>query len=119
MYLTSDLSSAHIVDFSAYHPFHTSPLLFSYEDLYELYLSTLSTPPPLSESTTEEHEVEEEVITTLPKLLMIPSRAHPMAARNAPAWPAYPVDVNCIGGGRDIEEFKKVWEDEVREAARE
>ncbi|CED83305.1 Uncharacterized conserved protein [Phaffia rhodozyma] len=148
VYMTSNLSSAHIVDFSPYHPFHTSPLLFSYEQLHELYLSTLSSPSctgsessslsrdshpidalsalslsdlPASQTTPDDDDEEEqdvEVITSLPLLLMIPSRAHPMAARNAPAWPAYPVDVNCIGGGRDIEEFKKVWEEEVREAAR-
>lgn len=42
---------------------------------------------------------------------------HPAAARNSPAYPAYPVDVNMVGGGRDIEEFKKVWEQEVARAA--
>ena len=66
-------------------------------------------------------EPEGEVIDlspdALPVLRVIESRMHPAAARNSPAYPAYPADVNMVGGGRDIEEFKRVWEQEVAKAA--
>lgn len=132
--MSSTLTSAHLISISPYHPSLTSPLLFgSYSALHELYLTILSpshapppshpTHPPNPPTTTSLEDDLSDLLTIsssdLPALLVIESRSHPAAARNAPAWPAYPQDVINVGSGKDVEEFKKVWEGEVREAARE
>ncbi|KAL7418231.1 D123-domain-containing protein [Mrakia frigida] len=142
VYMSSSLTGAHLISIAPYHPSLTSPLLFgSYSALHQLYLSTLSdfTPPALStlslldelSSATssptrgdEEDDASLETIgtdapLTLPVLLVIESRSHPAATRNSPAWPAYPQDVVSVGSGKDVEEFKRIWEGEVREAAKE
>jgi len=142
--MSSSLTGAHLISIAPYHPSLTSPLLFgSYTALHQLYLSTLSdstspTPPslaslsltdstPASASSEEKDEEQDdanlETISTdalsLPVLLVIESRSHPAATRNSPAWPAYPQDVVSVGSGKDVEEFKRIWEGEVREAAKE
>lgn len=118
VYLNSALDAAHIIDISPFHPFQTAGILFDYSELHELYLTAVTSTDP---TTGDEQEGEGEVIDlspdALPVLRIIESRMHPAAARNSPAYPAYPADVNMVGGGRDIEEFKRVWEQEVAKAA--
>lgn len=129
--MSSTLTSAHLISISPYHPSLTSPLLFgSYSALHDPCLTTLPSPPSTTTTTgtttptpSEEDDPIEFDLTIsssdLPALLVIESRSHPSATRNAPAWPAYPSDVMSVGSGKDVEEFKKVWEGEVRDAARE
>lgn len=131
--MSSSLTSAHLISISPYHPSLTSPLLFgSYSALHDVYLTTLSpsssspssTEPPATSTSTDIENADEEVefdltAADIPALLVIESRSHPAATRNAPAWPAYPQDVISVGSGKDVEEFKRVWEGEVREAAKE
>lgn len=119
MYLNSSLDAAHIIDISPYHPFQTAGFLFDYSELHELYLTTLapSPPPDAAPASPADADVIDLSSTSVPVLRVIESRMHPAAARNSPAYPAYPADVNMVGGGRDIDEFKRVWEQEVAKAA--
>jgi hypothetical protein len=89
------LSRGHIIDFNPYAP-RTDPLLFSYEELHDLYLAGES----------------------LPLLEVIDSRAHPAANRAAPAnqHNMMPFDAFNISSGRDIQEFADVWREEMKAA---
>lgn len=142
IYVSSALTSAHLVSIAPYHPSLTSPLLFgSYSALHALYIQHLSTSSlsttylttafesatldaaALQPSPSEDDDEALETIgsslelSSLPVLVVIESRSHPAATRNSPAWPAYPQDVVSVGSGKDVEEFKGIWEREVREAA--
>lgn len=91
--LTRDLSRFHILDFNPYAP-RTDTLLFTYEDLHLLFLSTDATP----------------------ELRVIDSKSHPAATRNAPAnqHNMVPFEALSLSSGRGVEDFQKVWEQEVR-----
>jgi len=97
--LTRDLSRAHIIDFNPYAP-HTDPLLFTYLDLLSLI------------SSSSERE-------SFPVLRVITSNAHPAAARNAPAnqHNMVPREALEMSAGRGAEEFREMWESEVRRAS--
>lgn len=95
--LTRDLSRFHILDFNPYAT-RTDTLLFTYEDLHLLSLSTDPTPTPT------------------PELRVIDSKSHPVATRNAPAnqHNMVPFEALSLSSGRGVEDFQKVWEEEVK-----
>jgi len=103
--LTRDLSRAHIVDFNPYAP-HTDPLLFSYEelkDLLDIIAASDETVSPRS---------------PLPELRVIDSPSHPAASSKAPAnqHNMVPFEALSLSNGRDIEEFKKIWQESIKES---
>ncbi|KAF8957242.1 D123-domain-containing protein [Flammula alnicola] len=99
--LTRDLSRGHILDFNPYAP-KTDPLLFSYEELYELHHQSTS-----NESTNR-----------LPVLRVIDSASHPAAVSNAPVHQhnMIPFEAVNMSSGRDIEEFADMWKESVKES---
>ncbi|KAJ3716977.1 D123-domain-containing protein [Lentinula raphanica] len=102
--LTRDLSRAHIIDFNPYAP-RTDPLLFSYETLKELHEQQTPTDahptPPL-----------------LPQFLVIDSPSHPAASCKAPAHQhnMVPFEALSLSNGRDIADFKEIWEKTIQES---
>jgi hypothetical protein len=102
VHLTRALASLHLLDFNPYLP-RTDPLLFTYDDLHALLLRRIHSTTP----------------DFLPEFRVIPSRAHPAAARNAPAnqHNMVPLDALTIASGRDIEQFAEAWREEVRKGA--
>ncbi|KAK0202553.1 D123-domain-containing protein [Desarmillaria ectypa] len=92
--LTRDLSRGHIIDFSPY-AIRTDPLLFSYEELWDVYASGGH-----------------------PVLRVIDSRAHPAANMNAPIHQRnmIPFEAFSMSSGRDIDEFSKVWQEELNKS---
>ncbi|KAK0466977.1 D123-domain-containing protein [Desarmillaria tabescens] len=92
--LTRDLSRGHIIDFSPY-AVRTDPLLFSYEELWDVY-------------TSGGH----------PVLRVIDSRAHPAANTNAPIHQhnMIPFEAFSLSSGRDIDEFSQVWQEELNKS---
>ncbi|KAK0188651.1 D123-domain-containing protein [Armillaria mellea] len=92
--LTRDLSRGHIIDFSPY-AVRTDPLLFSYEELWDLYQSG-----------------------GRPALRVIDSRAHPATNLNAPIHQhnMIPLEAFSMSSGRDIDEFSKVWQEELNKS---
>ncbi|KAJ7601078.1 D123-domain-containing protein [Mycena floridula] len=94
--LTRDLSRAHVVDFNPYSP-RTDPLLFTYEELLEIFLGPVDTPA---------------------EFRVIDSRAHALANSNAPAHQhnMIPFEALSIGNGRSIDEFADQWRDGLLDA---
>ncbi|KAJ6584919.1 cytoplasmic protein [Mycena capillaripes] len=92
--LTRDLLRGHVLDFNPYAP-RTDPLLFTYDDLHALSLSS-------------------DPDTTL-ELRVIDSRAHPAATSNAPAHQhnMIPFEALSLSSGRDIEEFADAWKEGI------
>ncbi|THH20543.1 hypothetical protein EW146_g822 [Bondarzewia mesenterica] len=92
--LTRDLERFHILDFNPYAP-RTDALLFTYEELRDLAAS---------------------VPTPLPRLRIIDSRAHPAAVHNAPAHQhnMVPFEALSLSSGRDIGDFREVWEEQIK-----
>ncbi len=84
---------AHILDFNPYSP-RTDPLLFSYEELNDLSRDDAS---------------------VLPILRVIDSSSHPAASRGAPLYQhnMVPSEVLSIGAGHTLEEFARLWQDEL------
>lgn len=95
--LTRDLSRAHVVDFNPYAP-RTDALLFTYEDLLAILIQERS---------------------SAPQLRVIDSRTHPAATRNAPAnqHNMVPFEALSLSSGRDIEQFRDMWQEEVQKSA--
>ncbi|KAH8102611.1 D123-domain-containing protein [Cristinia sonorae] len=100
--LTRDLSRGHVIDFNPYAP-RTDPLLFTYDDLFELLKSRISS---ITDSPPK------------PEFRVIDSRTHPAASRNAPTHQhnMVPIEALAMGHGRNIQEFSEAWEQEVRRA---
>ena len=94
--LTRDLSKGHILDFNPYAP-KTDPLLFTYEELQDLFRSGG---------------------THLPVLRVIDSPSHPAAAANAPAHQhnMIPFEAVSMSNGLNIEEFADLWKDSIKES---
>ncbi|KAF9077608.1 D123-domain-containing protein [Rhodocollybia butyracea] len=103
--LTRDLSRAHIIDFNPYAP-RTDPLLFSYEELAEA-LSNEADPPTDFRSTVPS-----------PEFRVIDSPSHPAASSKAPAnqHNMVPFEALSLSSGRDIEEFKELWQEKIKES---
>ena len=99
--MTRDLTRGHIIDFNPFSP-RTDPLLFTYEELHHLFTNSTANNA-----------------ATLPKLVVIASRAHPAANRQAPQnqHNMMPFDALQLSSGRDITEFAEVWREEVEGAA--
>jgi len=97
--LTRDLTRAHILDFNPYSP-RTDPLLFTYDDLFNL----------LSSRNVRDNEQ--------PELRVVDSRTHPVAISNAPAHQhnMVPFEALSMSSGRDIEEFANLWRENIRES---
>jgi hypothetical protein len=112
--LTRALDSAHILDFNPYAP-RTDALLFTYPDLLALLLVRLSrstsVPAPGSGSGPGPG--------VAPELRTIGSRAHPAAARPAPAHAhnMLPREALELASGRGVAEFARAWAGEVARAA--
>ncbi|KAJ3537029.1 hypothetical protein NM688_g6748 [Phlebia brevispora] len=98
--LTRDLSRGHIIDFNPYWS-HTDPLLFTYNDLLQLLM----------------HSVSENDF--MPEFRVIDSRRHPAANRNAPTHQhnMVPLEALALSEGRTIEEFAGIWQNELRRSA--
>lgn len=96
--LTRSLTSAHIVDFNPYAP-RTDPLLFTYEELLEIFSSAPSPAMP-------------------PTLRVVDSRTHPAATRNSPAnqHNMIPREALELSEGRTVEEFRTAVEEEIGKA---
>ncbi|KAK7694590.1 hypothetical protein QCA50_001776 [Cerrena zonata] len=93
--LTRSLTSGHILDFNPYAP-RTDPLLFTYEELFSLAQDFT----PNSRAT----------------FLVIDSRSHPAATRNAPTHQhnMVPIEALSMSSGVSLEEFARSWQSEVR-----
>lgn len=98
--LTRDHSRAHIIDFNPYAP-RTDPLLFDYDELYELLQSH-----------------EDGAAATKPEFRVIDSRAHADANLNAPAYQhnMVPIEALQLSSGRSTQEFAEMWEGTIRES---
>ncbi|KAJ4000380.1 D123-domain-containing protein [Lentinula boryana] len=105
--LTRDLSRAHIIDFNPYAP-RTDPLLFSYEELKDI----------LSEHRSTDASNDS---TSLPQFRVIDSPLHPAASCKAPAnqHNMVPFEALSLSNGRDIEDFKEIWEKSIKESLQE
>lgn len=95
--LTRDLTRFHILDFNPYAP-RTDPLLFTYEELRDI-----------STHIRDSNEI-------IPHLRIIDSPAHPVATRNTPAHQhnMVPFEALSLSEGRDVDSFRKIWEDEIK-----
>lgn len=73
-------------------------MLFLYDELWEIYVA------------------QNEGKQTVPVLKVVDSRAHPAANANAPAnqHNMVPFEALSIASGRDIDDFSKVWQEEVK-----
>ena len=101
--LTRDLARAHVIDFNPYAP-RTDALLFTYEELRDLYISCIS---PDSAS-------------KIPEFRVISSRAHPAASRTAPQHihNMIPREALELSAGRTILDFQQTWAEQLSEALR-
>ncbi|KAG6333356.1 hypothetical protein ID866_5732 [Astraeus odoratus] len=108
--LTRDLSQGHVLDFNPYAA-RTDPLLFTYEDLHELY----------SKAGRQDSCEHLTMGASLPELRIVDSLQHPAASRNAPAHEhnRIPVEALSLSEGRNIAEFGEIWHDEVKRAMQE
>ena len=97
--LTRDLSRGHIVDFNPYAP-RTDPLLFTFEDLYDLLL------------------VRGGDYSPQPKLRVVDSPSHPAAMRNVPAHQhnMVPLEALTISSGRSMQDFAGALQEEIRKS---
>jgi hypothetical protein len=88
------------VDFNPYSP-RTDTLLFSYEELLEI-----SKKQRLS------------IGTIQAEFRVIDSRSHPAAASNVPTHQhnMVPFEALSLSSGRDIEEFAKLWQGQIKES---
>lgn len=111
VHLTRSLTSMHILDFNPYLA-RTDPLLFTYDELFNLLRTRLVATSGFSASASPAGD-------TRPELRVITSRAHPAANRNVPAHQhnMVPLDALRISSGRDIEQFAEAWREEVRAGA--
>ena len=107
--LTRNLESAHILDFNPFLP-RTDPLLFSYDDLHSYFLSR-SDSEPHSQNPGPSRPCR-------PILRVIDSRSHPSATRSSPAnvHNMVPFDMLSLGEGRSVDEFERVFGQQVRAA---
>ncbi|KAH7873161.1 D123-domain-containing protein [Lentinula edodes] len=103
--LTRDLSSAHIVDFNPYAP-RTDPLLFSYEELRDIVNEDRAT------------DTLAQLTAPLPHFRVIDSPSHPAASCKSPAnqHNMVPFEALSLSNGRDIEDFKELWEKSIKES---
>ncbi|KAI0689062.1 D123-domain-containing protein [Cytidiella melzeri] len=101
--LSRDFAKGHIIDFNPYAP-RTDPLLFEYEELLDLLTEASSVSP----SANHYH----------PVLKVVDSRSHPAAARNAPIYQhnMVPMEALALSGGRNVEEFAEVWQEQLRQS---
>ena len=99
--LTRDLARAHVIDFNPYAP-PTDALLFTYEELRDLYASCI-----LPQAKTPEFRV-------------ISSRTHPAASRAAPqhVHNMMPREALELSAGRCILDFQQTWAEQLSEALR-
>lgn len=99
--LTRDFARAHIVDFNPFAP-RTDPLLFTYEELKDIYAVALSPSPA----------------TEIPEFRVISSRAHPSATRSTPqhAHNMMPREALELSAGKSIYDFQESWADQLRQA---
>lgn len=102
--LTRDLSSAHIVDFNPYAP-RTDALLFTYEELRDIFVS--SKHPENSRSSSE-----------TPEFRVITSRSHPAASRATPqhAHNMMPREALELSAGQSILDFQETWAEQLSQA---
>ena len=107
IYLTRDLSSAHILDFNPYHP-KTDSLLFTYNELLQLLLSASTSVAPDQANFRRGQPFT-------PVLRIITSPSHPAISRNAPTIQhnAIPFDVIHMSEGNDIGTFSRRWQEEL------
>lgn len=94
--LTRDLTRAHIVDFNIY-ALKTDPLLFTYEELFDLLTGDRS---------------------SVPQFKVIDSRTHPTATRNAPTHQhnMIPFEALSLSTGRDVQQFSEVLQEEIQKS---
>ncbi|VDC02368.1 unnamed protein product [Peniophora sp. CBMAI 1063] len=88
--LTRDLARFHILDFAPYAP-RTDALLFTYDDLHALHLRA----------------------EALPELRVVDKDAKP-AATPANVHNMVPLEALSLSAGRGIDDFQKVWAEQVR-----
>jgi hypothetical protein len=93
LHLDPKFTTALLLDFAPYRPF-TDSLLFDYFDLQSIAQHTTS---------------------RLPILRVIDSGSHPSASRNTPAYAEsmIPFDLQALGQGRDLGEFREVFAEAV------
>ncbi|GAA5984114.1 hypothetical protein JCM10908_006056 [Rhodotorula pacifica] len=109
VYITRDRSRVFVIDFNPFAA-RTDPLLFSYPELHDLFLSSLPAPTSASSTATEPHRPELRVVT--PSSNPASQSAVPRYAHNR-----YPKDVVDMSEGQSIAEFAKEWMSKVGEAA--
>ncbi|KAI0689078.1 D123-domain-containing protein [Cytidiella melzeri] len=82
------------------------PLLFEYEELLDLLTEASS----VSSSANHYH----------PVLKVVDSRSHPAAARNAHIYQhnMVPMEALALSGGRNVEEFAEVWQEQLRRSTK-
>ena len=108
VHLTRDLSSAHLLDINPYHS-KTDPLLFTYEELLQLLISS-----PRRQETASSLAPDPVFV---PELRLITSPSDPLAIRNAPLnqHNAVPFDALQMSHGVDINAFSSHWSDEIKQ----
>ena len=94
--LTRDLSRFHVLDFAPYAP-RTDALLFTYEDLHTLH----------------QHQRQTDDNESLPELRVVGKDAK-LAATPANVHNMVPLEALSLSAGRGIEDFQRVWVEQVR-----
>lgn len=99
--LTRDLTKGHIIDFNPYAP-RTDSLLFEYDELLDLL-----TEASYGVSSANGFQAA---------LKVVDSRSHPAASRNAPIHQhnMVPMEALALSGGRNVEEFAEIWQEQLR-----
>ena len=119
LYLTRDLSNAYVMDFNPYAP-RTDPILFTYRELEELFISQEKLPDPPGTTSSPSHlqVVYAESSNPLPLFRVISSPSHALAGRNAPkhGHNMVPREALELSNGRTVADLQEAWKDEIKRA---
>lgn len=136
VYVTRDQSRVFVIDFNPFAP-RTDPLLFSYPELHDLFLSassasappsleTLTSPTPVSSTPAPpvsargpDEPPPPPAAALVPELRVVTPSSNPAAQSAVPRYAhnRYPKDVVDMSEGQSVAEFAKEWMTRVGEAA--
>ena len=98
--LTRSLESGHVIDFQPYTQ-KTDALLFTYEELHTLAGSSSGDS------------------ATLPDMRVVDDNTHPSHSVPSNIHNMVPLEFLSLSAGQTLDEFQKVWQEEIRQAAEE
>ncbi|GAA6023520.1 hypothetical protein JCM8202_002664 [Rhodotorula sphaerocarpa] len=118
IYITRDRSRAFVIDFNPFSP-RTDPLLFSYPDLYDLFLASSPAPGTAAGYEPRPQQQDDAERAFEPELRVVTPASDPASQSAVPRYAhnRYPKDVVDLSEGQSIAEFAKEWMTQVGEAA--